>query len=497
MRYLHHIVGARLCRTIAVALGASLGAWGCRDVLGVRGYIATDPSPPDSGKTHKSGMPRSDGGPTFVEQCGNVGYASEECATCIQGSEVVCKAAQVCAGVPGCNLLAECLAKCDADDALCRVKCNESIRRTSEMSAFMVAAANHCPMCAVARPTFGGLGCETCIEALKSGPATPKSGKEILASVATNLQALELDACQRDCPPKLDKCACTEFVKDGESTLNEVKSLCKSECMLNASHADVNCLGNVRWPEVNEAMPLDLHVSAVDIKYGQPLPDASVSVCADDSCSPALDTNGKQVPPARLGDDGFAVFQGLTSFAGNEYLDHIQVDWRGDMETVDSHALFYFFPGFRRSPTWTVRRAVARKDAEDRLAGIPGLLKNGHLEWDRFGGVIWSAATCDGLGASGLTAHLVDESDPHHDDLSSRFYCDLTWIPRPFGNGPNELSQTVGSGMGVFVNVPPGQKILTLYADEANDVRYGVYAFKVEVGKITTLALTPGDLHYY
>ncbi|HEX4338989.1 MAG TPA: hypothetical protein VH062_23945 [Polyangiaceae bacterium] len=436
---------------VVVALTSLVGV-GCRSILGVDGYGTLAP---DGGTS-------SDGAaPTFIGKCDGTAYDSASCRDCID--DRCCAEATKCLVEPACAALSSCLAKCAADDAACKVKCNLGTRRTTEMSNLMVCAAKNCVACAEAHATFGGVACEQCLE--QHDPAE-------LDTLAQNVDALELEACEADCPPGYESyCACDDHFAAGNPLLNKLRRvpLCLSAC----AETDWSCLGAVNWPPLADVSPpLELHVGVADVEFSNTVSNASIHACAgiDVACDrpqqmAVWDADG-QFADLTLSRAG-------TGEGGTNYFGGLLVEWTETGQTELSSVILGFFPPIRRTPAWTWRRLVSRDEAESfvRNAGIAD-----HLDWNAYGGIVWSVAACNDVTAAGLTASL-DTGEP-------------AYYLAPSQTLMKGLTATTKSGLGAFISLSPGPRTLELRR-QSDGRKIGTYPLNVRQGTITTVSLSP------
>src|SRR5258706_1646808 len=85
---------------MAALLGTALPVASCVQVLGIQDLPAVD---------------------AHVAQCGGVRYADEPCARCVD--EQCCDEANACTGDVTCASRVDCLRRCPAADAACRIRC--------------------------------------------------------------------------------------------------------------------------------------------------------------------------------------------------------------------------------------------------------------------------------------------------------------------------------------------------------------------------------------
>ena len=452
----------RSVRRLGHAALAALAFAGCRDVLGVTGY-GVRPSDAGAGLRSEAGRSR-EVGTSYSSTCGGTAYASGACGACMD--RACCSEASACALDPGCRALSTCLGQCGSDDAACRVVCNLSIRRTTAMSELMKCAADGCPRCAAAHATYGGLTCERCLEATDPGD---------LDRLSHSVAALELDSCQADCPPSYrTECRCDDVYPQGEGEGRDVLDALNESCATECQDPDWSCLGSVQYAGIpSDQKELVLHVGVAEVPLLAPLRNAEVSPCsaADDLCAmPGV--------PTAVGADGFVLLRLSRQGTGSgalPFFGALQVNWTDADGGGPSNVLLYFFPSMSRSPSWTWRRLVPRWLAQrDVESALPV-----KVDWAVQGGVVWSAATCNGLAAENLVATLDSGDHP--------YYLDDLWL---IDTG---LQQTSTSGLGAFVNPLPGRRVLTLELADSHR-KVGSYKFTVRPGTITTLSLTPsGD----
>jgi hypothetical protein len=346
-------------------------------------------------------------------------------------------------------------------------------------------AARRCDQCAVAHPTFGGLACTECLET---------NAPDTLKALSTSISALELESCQQDCSPGFDsECACTEYIGAGtaDGGLGGAKILdnlrtprCSGDCLVTP---DWSCLDHVQSPPLKSVPgPLLLHVRVTPYEETlmpklvdagamdsspPPLVGAKVTVCPYGGlpCSSAPSPSATTQPGTGLADFTLQPKPGA-------YFGHLAVSWDDEgTPPRTSTALLYFFPPLRRSPSWTWRRAVSRKLAEDIVKNSFGD-KAPVLDWSNYGGIVWSVAACNGVPAPGVTVNLEDGGP----GLLLRGDFTLT----------DELDETSRVGLGAFLNVEARQRQITLRLRETDQV-IGTYDFLVEKGAITTLSFAP------
>jgi hypothetical protein len=426
-------------RPVQAFLLASLAApVGCRDVLDVKGY-GTAP-------------------PTFIGKCDGIPYSSESCQKCMD--ESCCNDAMDCAGDPSCTALATCLARCSKTDVRCRTTCHLSIRRTTAASKVIACAATQCKACAAARAAPGGQDCAACLEA---------QAPEDVATFSKNVDALEFESCRKDCPPTYEEqCPCSAF-EAGKQALQVLQDV--PLCTMPCERPDWSCLGNVQWPplpsQTSSRPSLELHVGAAPVSNATiHMVGATVTLCGE--VDP--DCTGGEVMKSTIQDDGFATFT-IPPTGVNPYFGRLALDYTAQGDPTN--AIFYFVPDLRRSPTWTWRRTVSQATAKSNI----DLLGMGiELEWDKKGGIIWSASACNAVPAEGIKAKMLASGE-------QMFYLDKDQTLKP-------LEETSKQALGAVINAEPGLKSMELRRSDGEFI--GRYEFRVVAGAITTLSLSPG-----
>jgi hypothetical protein len=434
-----------LVTLVAVVLSLA----GCRGVLGVDGY-GTIPLDHDA--------------------------APASCQSCMADH---CSVEEVaCATEPACAALEACLGKCRPDESgtECRVTCNLSIRRTSEMSSVIACAAQRCDQCAAAHVTFGGLQCTNCLE---------QKAHDSLAALSASIPALELEACQQDCSPGFeDECPCTDLAAapldgglGGAAMLKSLRHvpMCSVQCSKDAD-ADWSCLGHVQSPPLarSDAPKLSLHVrlagylETINGEQPRSLPNVEVTACTGNAeCtdpSPDRSTRTRE---------GTGVADLLLGPTGGAYFSDLAVRWSEGEPSQMSTVLLYFFPPLRRSPSWTWRRLVSRQVATGLIGSFdPSLV----LDWEKNGGIVWSVAACNGVPAANVTARLVNGSEK------------IVYVKDNF-TLTEDPPRTSSVGLGAVISVTPGTRKMILYAPD--DRIIGEYEFFVAPGAITTLSFAP------
>jgi hypothetical protein len=489
---------------------------GCRDVLGLGGYRISEPEAGirDAGKgprdaadersqvidarppTHKA-----DTGPaepsTYRGKNGTI-YSSAVCRDCI---DVKCPdQASTCASDPACRDLSGCLALCAKSDALCRVRCNLSTRRTTPMSALTACAAVNCSDCAAAHATYAGVTCQPCLDVENAGA---------LGAFSRNFAALELDSCRQDCPPPYrdrEHCPCSDIygpvtsvsdagqrqvssraaedAGDAEGVLKALESATKSgQCAGfcgSGQPQDWSCLDSLHAPGLpDDEQTFELNLTLIDLAF-KPVVGALLRPCG------VAYPNCEDEPPVAGATDsnGFAqlVFHRTVTGAGApEFFGGIEVSWGSEDAGGPSTTLLYFTP-LARSQTWTMRRLVSRDVADFNVKSVLGRKP----DWEKTGGIVFSAVTCSGDPAVDVEAKLDDAgTDGGHDRV---FYSN------GYALDPSAQS-TLNTGLGAFVEVIPKARTLTLfrYKDKDRTLRQniGVYPLYVRAGAITTVALAP------
>ena len=433
------------CAVIVLAAAAALG--GCRDVLGVDGYGTYPPCQP----------------------CMDAQCAVEEAG---------------CAAEPACHALEECLAKCHRNDDACRVTCNLSIRRTTEMSRVIECAARSCDQCAVAHATFGGLECTQCLK---------REAPESLKAFSRSIPALELEACQQDCSPGFaDECLCTDLPsvevsdggREGAALLSSLRHLstCSTEC---TQTVDWSCLGKVRPIGLStSAQALQLHVRLAPYEEtinpmdshdgGGPLGElvgAEVTACAGGECT--------DVPPrSDHTKAGTGAFLSLEPLRTGDYFGDLTVRWN-----EEDTALLPFFPQLRRSPSWTWRRVVSRNIAQVLVDGFYG--RHVPLDWEMHGGIIWSVAGCNGVPAEGVTATLKPPEGVETTETT-----DVLVYVKPSFLLYDDPPVTSHVGLGAVISAVPGTRHMVLER-RSDGMRIGTYDFRVVAGAVTVLSFAP------
>jgi hypothetical protein len=441
--------------TIATGAALVLSLAGCRQVLDTTGY-GTGPAPTYAG--------RSDG----------VLYVSQSCRDCVD-AECHTEAA-ACAADPACAAKAQCLALCAHDGHACRGKCNLSIPDTREMRALVQCEAVHdnCSECGSSRAVWSGEACDACLAT--TCPAA-------LDAFSRDSAALERRACEEGCPdPNAPPyCGCrgeaggntdagtgTAMDAGEQQVLTQAQSCanggrCRARCGKDVP--DWNCLGSVKWPAPAATLTdLELHIRLVDaaIKQNTPLRNETVKTCSDlggDCETNYLDSKTTQ-------ENGWAPPLGLGLFAtGDHFVGHLSIP----------DALLYLFPPVRESPTWRQFRVLSRAVAD----GTAPLLTSADgkpvtLEWADRGGIAWSIVACNQAPAAGVSV-TVDSGQP-------AFYSAVeTQVPKTG-------TETTSAAVGVFINVPHGQRRVT--AKLAGQL-IGTYSVEVRIGSITHLTMVP------
>jgi hypothetical protein len=501
---------------------AALLVAGCRDVLGIGGYGIFEPEAGirDAGNGPRDAdvkldatidaqptpSPTPETGPTepstYTGKNGTV-YASAVCGECI---DMKCSAeASACASDLACRDLSACLALCMKSDKDCPARCNLSTRRTTPMSALTVCAALNCDACEAGHATYGGLYCQSCLNAEHPG---------VLAVFSRNFAALELDSCRQDCPPPYrdrEHCPCSDIygsaksasvtdagrpqvssssatdAGDAEEVLNALKSAAKSERCLplceDPRPQDWSCLDSLHAP----GLPSDLQTFELNLKLIDLAGDA-VAGARVRPCSGAVpDCSGDPPVPkdaSATDSNGFAqlVFKRPVTGAGApQFFGSIEVSWGEEDGGDPSSVLLYFIP-LARNPTWTLRRLVSRGIADFNVKYVLGR----YPDWKNTGGIVFSAVTCSGDPAVGVEAEL----DGVRADAggASVFYSGEGSALDPMAHS------TTTVGMGAFVNVSEMGHTLTLFhKDPESGMRkdIGVYPLYVRAGSITTVALAP------
>jgi hypothetical protein len=518
-------------RIVRHAALAALLLAGCRDVLGVKGYSTGLPNeagsreagvqpheagvvPPDANEAGMAPPHTADARaqPLVYDSPYGTKYADERCGMCMDahcGAE-----AEACSNDRTCVDLSNCLAGCGGPGSdLCWVSCNQSKRRTTPMSELMACAAHHCPdYCAAAHATYGSLACTRCLEINGSG---------LLKELSRSAAALDLDACQQDCPPPYrDRCECSDIYRfgkhssgmdaalqssidtnldsggsrpvdslrdgawdggDGEDILGRIAKLandqsCYSSCVNDQDWSCLDAMPKKEPPDYRTELELNLRL--IDVASVEPLPVVGVNVRACQAVDPDC-KEGQQEPPTD--DAGFTKLRFARKTAGpaaSPFFGYLEVTW--DPGNDPSSTLLYFFPTFfARSPAWTLRRLVSHEIANANVRNVLGR----EPRWDQKGGVVFSVSTCNGLPAVGLTAALDTPRADEESDLV--FYSNDQWALS------RTTPSTTSSALGAFVDVTQGQRTLTLYRDQAKTQPLDSYSFNVRVGTITTVALAP------
>jgi type III secretion system FlhB-like substrate exporter len=430
----------------ATLVAAAVGLVGCRSILGVDGY-ETFPAPDAT---------------------------ASSCQTCMQAHCADEEAA--CANEQACHTLEACLTKCEPDnDVSCRVTCNLSIRRTTEMSHVIECAARSCAQCAAAHATFGGMECTKCLENAHGSP---------LKALSMSVPALELEACQQDCSPGFEnECPCTDVPGvglpdggvDGSTLLNSLRAgTCSAAC---TQIADWSCLGNLQSIPLGRSDPpqLRLHVrlAAYDVSITQSSPPALVAAEVT-ACAGEAECTATGFRDAFTGGDTGSADLLLDRPNTGDYFGDLVVRWN---ETPDqmSTALLYFFPSLRRSPSWTWRRLVSRSLAEALVKPL-----NIALDWQKNGGIVWSVAACNGLPAADVTATLT----PLEDGAATGEQ--LVYVGKDYVL--SKIARATSSiGLGAVISATPGTREMTLRAPDGNII--GKYEFVVVAKGIDEVAL--------
>lgn len=449
-----------------VAVMTLVGAGGCKQILNLQERSAQsvdDAGDPDADTATEAAAPLNITVGTVVP----LRYPSPECAACMDAKCVT--EAQACHADTSCDPEFDCLLDC-GDDGACRTRCDNFYSRTDAVIDVNSCRERNCAAeCATncGSLSYDAPDCDKCVHT---------SCCEIASACAKNPECLRLEVCRTNCLAGSTTCPpdCEAQHPDGAMDFGKWNDCTQNTCAQACVSGNAwSCLDStIVWPKPRTLGKITFSVTVVDLLLEVPFARTMVKACQrnDPLCAVPLGQ-------AMANDDGLVE---LTVPGGSKGFDGYLDITGGDSSGGDGGTPSPIFPSIWYpappiiSGGWRGRVQFPSATEIPLLAGFVFTTidpARGHFAVN--------ASDCNFSPAPGVT--LTAKSA---DDKTSPFYF-LN------GNPDTTAKATDGvSGIGGFVNLPPGFALVTATSTVAGK-SLGAQQFTIRAGTFTTSSFAP------
>jgi hypothetical protein len=409
----------------------------------------------------------------YISSTGYWPFSDAECGACVDQN---CAAeAKACLADPSCQAFEGCIAACKRGDSACTDSCGYDVLYSGlspekHHLAHCQAAActSQCPTFAVqsaSGQSCGGLGaprgCQACCcDEFAACDADP----ECVSQTACWRQCGYDDPLGRSC---FEACmggpvdalnANLPPIRDCLFGSSTAPSRCQSQCF---ASADWSCLGKVQWPGASVGWNR-VYGNVYDIPSLNPLANFRVRGCVPRDCvKPFAETYSDA-------DGNVSLDISQNFFGTTAYLEVTAPSGPGP--DYPKHLFFEPTDALNHSSRWDL--AVYIRESVD---SVP-------LPDPQLGGLLFFTHDCSGGRAAGVE---VSASNPGTSDPPAY------QVPGLKSN-PNDTA-TLDSGIGIIINLPPGQQTLTSRR-QGSEQLIGTQVVVIEADAMTIVDLVPTPL---